>query len=124
MAQVIAFVDARRARDGRSRFWLFPNRGAGRYLYAIGFADGRTKIGIAWRPRERMFCHWISSDGAITWAHLFAPIRDGQLVEQVERAALREAAAVGRRIRRTEVFRDLPRDAAIAAVRRAIAAKA
>jgi hypothetical protein len=108
--------------DGRERFNLFPMERSVSTLYAIGFADGRTKIGKAQFPRKRMRQHWIASEGQIVWAHLFRSFPNEALCCRVERAACGLAAEVSQRIRRTETFIGLSRDDALRCVRDAIKA--
>lgn len=108
-------------RDGRERFNLLPKGGRrGRYFYAVGFANGRTKIGIAQRPRSRICAHWIASECSITWAHVFALCTDPR-IEHIERLACSLAAQRSPRVRRTETFIGLSRDDALSCVREAIA---
>jgi len=103
--------------DGRERFRLYPSLGF--RLYAMGFKDGRTKIGISSRPRKRFLAHWRASNGAIAWTHLFGP---HDSTERIESLACELAAKIGERIRRTEEFRGLDREQTIQCVRAAIKA--
>lgn len=108
--------------DGRQAFRLFPgntDRGT-RFLYALGYADGRTKIGIAINPRKRIFAHWRASNRGIEWAHVFSPVGRYE-AEKVEGLALAFAASESARIRATEEFTGLPKVRAIACVRAALA---
>lgn len=100
-------------------FTFYPKYGDGTWLYALGYKDGRTKIGISNRPRSRLTQHWVACDGSIDWVHLFAPLPRSQC-EWAERDALRRASEVGSRIRRTEVFRNLSREATLRCVREAV----
>lgn len=106
--------------DGRERFGLYPQRGAGRFIYALGFADGRTKIGTAHNPRLRLVQHWVKSNGAVSWSHVFGCIGGRIQSHSTEKSALRKAASISRRIGSTECFVGLPRDAALRCVRDAI----
>ncbi len=111
--------------DGRQCFLLLPMHAAapGRrlgFLYAVGYLDGRVKIGRSANPRRRVFSHWTTAEGRIAWAHVFAPI-DHHLLAGAEYSALCEAAKVGNRIGNTEMFTGLTRADALACVREAIA---
>jgi hypothetical protein len=89
---------------------------AGRYwLYAIGRANGLTKIGITFRPRTRIADH-----GDVEWVHLFSSFSDRRSALHAERMSVQAAAAVARRIGRSETFEGLPRDVVISIVRTAI----
>jgi len=123
MGAVISLLDGRRMeRDGRERFGLYPRgAGYGRLLYALGLSNGRTKIGVCMSPRSRFVTHWVASEGAVTWSHLFAQRFQGKDILFVERDACARAAIVGNRVRRTETFTDLSRDDALRCVRAAIA---
>ena len=105
--------------DGRRVFDLFP-RGArpwGTWLYAVALPDGRTKLGIASRPRSRIQMYWRAHEG-VHWAHLF-PRTDKESAIRIERRALEMAASCSERIGRTEYFRNLPKSSALACVRAA-----
>jgi hypothetical protein len=125
-AVVIQMAPLRRGRknkrDGREVFWLYPRTHAdGRaWLYAVGFASGRTKIGIARNPRARITQHWVSADGAVAWTHLFCSV-EAMHVRKVERVALDLAGAHATRIGDTETFTGLSRAAALQCVREAMA---
>lgn len=124
MAAVVSIIDRRRVAipDGRVRFRMFPrSRGRGaheQWLYAMGCTDGTTKIGVSSNPAARILSHWVNSAGGITWVHVFRKLRHAY---PVERRACVIAAGLGERIRRTERFRNLSRDDALASVRQAIA---
>lgn len=111
--------------DGRQVFRLYP-RGYGRsgrdgfWLYAVGLANGITKVGMTRAPRRRMVQHWASAEGAISWTHLFRSFDGHRKAGVVERAAVALLAEVGKRIRLTETFRGLSRDDAVRCVRQAI----
>ncbi len=126
MAQVIRMVPAvvgrRLVRDGREVFDMYPSWGepCTAWLYAIGFADGRAKIGITGGPRRRMRQHWVSSGQTITWTHLFQAFPEKQS-RTIERIAVRMAAGLSQRIRETEIFIGLSKADALRSVRYAIA---
>jgi hypothetical protein len=50
--------------DGRQAARLFPRYSTDgtSWLYAVGFADGKTKIGMTRMPCRRIVQHWIASD--------------------------------------------------------------
>lgn len=130
MAAAIVMLPARRGREdeGAFRLRLFPRgRNGYRWLYAVGFRDGRAKLGATRRPRERLLQHWAASDGQVAWVHLFGcfPLtkhpRANDASAIIEAKALRLAALVSTRVRRTETFRGLSRDDAIRCMRMAIA---
>jgi len=124
MGLVLRLDDGRRMeRDGREWFWLYPKTSVGGYsIYALGFRNGRTKIGTCFSPRTRFVAHWVNSEGAVTWSHLFGErFFDRPTVLRIERAAINRASLIGSRIRRTETFNELSRDDAIRCVRAAIA---
>lgn len=127
MTAAVLAMPARRGRkqerDGRERFNLLPSgkRGEGRYLYALGLVDGRTKIGIAYRPRARVVAHWVATRGGVTWVHVFGRF-DSRAVEKIERAACSLAGQRSIRIGRTETFLELERDEALRSVREAVSA--
>ncbi len=121
MAHVINLIrhHGNSPRDGRERFNLLPRVG-GHFLYAVGFSNGRTKIGKTTNPRKRVRCHWMASEGLVTWAHIFCAYADERLCLSIERDACRRAAEVSHRIRMTESFTGLSRDEALRCVRAAI----
>lgn len=114
--------------DGRACLRLFPvspltiGKSRAAFIYAVGFEDGITKIGMTLSPRERVMAHWRTIGRRLAWAHLFSPILDPARCGEIERQALRNCAAVGKRILRTESFEGLPREAALRCVRAALAA--
>ena len=111
------------ARDGRERLLMFPNKHlGGSRFYALGYADGRSKIGICASPRDRLLQHWVASNGAVTWVHLFAGVVESRLAKSIEREACARAALLGARVRRTETFAGLTRDQVLQCVRAALAA--
>lgn len=91
--------------------------GVDRWLYAIGRPDGITKVGISGCPRSRILAHWRQNDG-IAWVHVFAGIRGERHALQAERRVLDALARVATRIRKTEEFRNLSREAALEVARR------
>lgn len=107
--------------DGRERYRLFPQhppRGRAA-LYAVGYADGRTKIGMTGSPRQRAMKHFVVARGAVTWVHLFAFVPERRC-GMIERAAHRYAEQLSERDGGFEIFRGLSREDALACVRRAI----
>jgi hypothetical protein len=113
--------------DSRRVFDLFPvgrGKSDGAWLYAIGFTDGRVKLGIATRPRSRMHSYWGAVGGAIAWAHLAgrAPRirRNGHC--PAEMLALQMASACSVRLGRSEYFRELSKADAIRCLRDGIRA--
>ncbi len=87
------------------------------HLYAVGFANGTTKIGVSYKVRERVsqLCTLTKSD--VLWAHAFAP-RTRRAAMAVERKALAAAAAISEHVQ-GEWFRGLDRSAALECVRAA-----
>lgn len=102
---------------------LFPQwNGTRPWLYAVGFKDGRVKVGITLRPRNRMRQHWNQVDGQIAWMHLFGHISDERRPggNAVEQAALRNCSAIAERIGRSECFRGLSKADTLRCCRAAI----
>ena len=112
--------------DGRQVLRIYPlgygpRSASGHWMYAVGFHDGRIKLGLSCKPRSRLIQHWIASEGAVAWTHLFRRFSNRGRAGAVERAALTLAAAASVRIRLTETFRGLTRAEAMRCVRQAIA---
>lgn len=125
-----AIVPLRRGRqltqDGRQVLRLYPTGNSnsaqqGHWLYAIGFRDGRTKLGMTGAPRKRMVQHWVASEGEIEWVHLFGRSHYSRRAAAIERRAVKLASETAARIRLTETFRSLAKADAIRCVRQAIA---
>lgn len=89
-----------------------------RYMYALELPDGRVKIGLARRPRERIG-QYLSLYGGLAWAHLFPPIRRAHDVERASIARLEAVSGVLRQ-GKSEFFRHASKADAIAAVRAAM----
>ncbi len=109
--------------DGREQFNMFPKwHSTGRvWLYAVGLRDGRVKVGIARRPRERIKTYWRTHEG-FDWAHLFSPLADARTARHAEVYCVSAAAKAGQRIGRSEYFRGFEKASFIAVCRAGIAA--
>jgi hypothetical protein len=89
--------------------------GSRKWLYAIGLTDGRIKVGMTGKPRERASQHCRGYGALIEWYHL-GPIVDFTGSSQIERAVLHALAAKGERVAQ-EVFRGLSKSEVIATIR-------
>lgn len=128
MSAILMFrpSQVRAVKAGRLGLHLFPDyKKHGLWLYAVGFSDGRVKVGIASNPRSRMLQYWNHVGGAIDWAHLFEQIKrpsgHRMTANVTERLAVTKCAAAGERIGNSEYFRNLSKADALRCCREAIA---
>lgn len=99
---------------------MFPERQDGRrWIYLVGKKDGAIKVGRTETPQARLMTHRRDMREQFSWCHLFSPLKRDMAVT-VEYRAKSRFAEMGRRVRKTEVFYDIGKEAAIAAVRAVI----
>ncbi len=87
------------------------------FLYAMGFADGTTKIGYTQRPFTRFGLHYDRAKGEVAWVHLFGPQPNRGAALSVERDALNRARAIGTVTQGREWFHGLTKADALRCVR-------
>lgn len=104
----------------RRGFFMFPRgKSGGKWMYALGFADGRTKIGVTQRPFERMSDYWRQSGGAVVWAHVFKQVSEAPWYVP-ERRAIALISQQCTRHGRSEYFTGISRDDVIRLCRLAL----
>jgi hypothetical protein len=111
----------RQINDARNFLRLLPRDAAhGVGLYAVGFVDGRIKLGRSKTPRQRVLAYWHQTAGGVAWAHYFGCASvdwGGKCRAEVEACGL--AAVIGKRIDRSEYFTGLTKAQAISIGRKA-----
>lgn len=125
MGDVVVWRKRHKSMGGTFAFMMFPGyKHGGRWLYAVGFADGRVKYGIARNPRERIRSYWNVVGGALSWVHVFgrAPGRDVNTGKKhpAELIAIRNSESIGSRIGRSEYVSGLTKHQALECMRAAI----
>jgi len=100
-----------------------------RWLYAVGFDDGRVKFGISSNPRDRIRGYWSAVGGAISWVHVFGPApvvagirQSSHRKHPAEVMAVRNASQYGQQVGHSEYVLGVTRAQAVDCMRRAIAA--
>lgn len=114
-------MGAPKKRDGREKLWLLPSLSHKSSIYAIGFHDGKMKVGRSRNLRERvMTSYWGASNGGIVWAHCFCSVADCDAA-RLERLAIEQLAGRFERLTGTrEWFWCSDKSAALDSVRKAL----
>ena len=105
---------------------IFPDgydRSGRTWMYAVGFTDGRIKIGVSMHPRSRLMQYWAQAFGGVEWCHLFGAVsrRKKTCQADAEKIVIRKLKLIGERIAYSEYFHGVSKADVIRCCREAIA---